>query len=139
MVLFFIFVIYIKRALSGQICCLKRSNVILRSQINGFPPSQYLTHALSPASQFDTHRAIRLYFVQTGIFFPQKLSKRTWVFLALGLTKFWKVFSQNESIKTREFWLKMIPVLTDYSVSKGFLFTFCFCKRRFLCDKVPRI
>ena len=75
MVLFLIFVIYIKRTLSGQICCLKRSNVILRSQINGFPPSQYLTHALSPASQFDTHRAIRLYFVQTGIFFSTEIIK----------------------------------------------------------------
>ena len=69
MVLFFIFVIYIKRTLSGQVCCLKRSNVILRSQINGFPPSQYLTHALSPASKFDTHRAIKIYLVQTEIFF----------------------------------------------------------------------
>ena len=82
-VLFLIFVIYIKGTLSGQICCLKRSNVILRSQINGFPPSQYLTHALSPASQFDTHRAIKLYLVQSWIFFsPKKLSKSSWLFVA---------------------------------------------------------
>ena len=77
MVLVFIFVIYINRTLSGQICCLKRSNVILRSQINGFPPSQYLTHALSPASQFDTHRTIKLYFVLIGIFYFHRICQNS--------------------------------------------------------------